>query len=360
MKVAILQDYLRCGGTENQSVFLHTYLNNNGIDTHLLTIQAGGSLESRIQFCDKHLCLDSKTNWFAPSLISRMRSLKPNIILLMGRIANMYGWLLKEKLEPNTVIITTMRSGRALPYFYRKSLERSDLTLVNSHFAKNLLDSQKIQSSPVQVIHNAFLYETPKLKQKNEESKFIILNLAAFVPGKNHKEWLNIAKILTYKMNASFEVWFLGEGTEREAFERAVKQQKMEHCLKIFGFQDNPNLFYQDADIAVSVSLEESLPNFLVESQFHGLPVVSYDTAGCKECFEDEESGFLVKSGSVNELCNKIIQLQESTVLRDVMSRSARKFAMEHFSASEIGDRFTKVLNRLHRKQTLLNKQKAI
>jgi glycosyltransferase involved in cell wall biosynthesis len=350
MKIIIVQDYLRCGGTENQSIFLHNFLNQRGIDTTLLTFRPKGRLKDRIENLDKWITLqniDTSLNWFAPKLLSTAKKINPDIILLMGRNANLYGWLLNQKLPSTTHVISTMRSGRKLPWFYKKSLSECPITLCNSDFALSCLHKKRIFPRRAQVIHNAFLYPEVEPVQPKQNEKLILLNVAAYVPGKNHKEWIPIIKKWETTMQQDYELWLLGEGPEFEKFKALVNEQNLNHRIKILGFQDNPVSFYQKADIAISISLEESLPNFLVEAQFLGLPVVSYDTAGCKECFSEGESGYLVPQRDTTLFCQKVIDLAKDTKLRNQMSQASREFAKQNFSQESIGKQYLKLFGEL-------------
>ena len=48
MKLAILQDYLRVGGTETQSIFLANAFAQAGYEVMLITFRPGGPLEDRL------------------------------------------------------------------------------------------------------------------------------------------------------------------------------------------------------------------------------------------------------------------------------------------------------------------------
>lgn len=346
MKVVILQDYLRCGGTENQSIFLHNFLNSEGIDAHLIVFRGGGRLKKRVQNPEKlHTLQNSMLNWYAPKIISTLNEIGPDRVILMGRNANLYGWFLKKKLTKNSKFISTMRSGRSLPFLYKWTLKSCDQTLVNSQYALELLRESKIETNAISMIHNAYLYNrSSKRNEVHERDDFIILNLGAFVPGKNHRAWIPICKELQSLMTGSFKIWLLGEGAEWNSFRKLVQKENLEDTIVLHGYKENPIEFYNQADLAVSVSLEESLPNFLVEAQYNGLPVISYDTAGCKECFKDKKSGFLVPKNDYQRVCFYIKKFANDQNLMESMKSEALEFSEQNFSPSVIGQKFIQVL----------------
>ena len=126
MRIVIYQDYLRVGGTESQSLYLAKRLLDMGHEVTVLTNRPGGRLRSQafesglavknLQAFDLHL------NWFAPDLVRQLQNLRPEIVLLMGRNANGTGSLLQRKLR-NTLVVSTVRTGRPFTRAYQKSLK---------------------------------------------------------------------------------------------------------------------------------------------------------------------------------------------------------------------------------------------
>ena len=266
-------------------------------------ISARGKLSSRIENSRTHSSLqriDSGLNWWAPDLLDRLKSFSPDKILLMGRNANLYGSFIENVGGFKDRVVTTVRTGRPLPLFYRWSISQSALTLVNSYYAKDLLEEGQITANRVEVIHNAYLYnkvtECP-LTDHEPNRPFTFLKTAAFVKGKNHNDILRFTQALTTRSDIPFLVQLLREGPEFEKFRKIVNSSDVGHLIEFLGFQSDPYLYMRRADVAISVSLEESLPNAIVESQVNGLPVIAYDTAGTQECMLNKESGFLVEQG---------------------------------------------------------------
>lgn len=64
---------------------------------------------------------------------------------------------------------------------------------------------------------------------------------------------------------------------------------------------------YQAADVFVIPSLEENLPNTILESLAAGTPVVGFDAGGIPEMVINGKSGYLAKTGDANGLGEAII-----------------------------------------------------
>ena len=91
---------------------------------------------------------------------------------------------------------------------------------------------------------------------------------------------------------------------------------------------------YHGADIAVLYSSEESLPNFLVEAQAAGLPVVALDCAGVAETFIDGKTGCLVDLDNGDDFLGALTRVIEDEPLRARMSQEAQVWAQEQFCPS--------------------------
>ena len=115
MRILVIQDYLRCGGTERQSVFLSQYFQAKGNDVCLLTFRPGGELESELSQDVSRRSLQSRDtgyNWFAPGLFSAIRAERPDVVLCMGRMANSYGGIIRHRFPALSRILHPHRSAR--------------------------------------------------------------------------------------------------------------------------------------------------------------------------------------------------------------------------------------------------------
>jgi glycosyltransferase involved in cell wall biosynthesis len=292
MKILILQDYLRSGGTERQSVFLTRGFAQAGLETVLLTFRPGGELSTglgdivhrSLQPFDFHL------DWFAPGLTRAVRQLSPDGVLCMGRMANCLAGSLQKKF-PWIGVIGTMRTGKPLPSLYRHSLNHVWHVVANSQDAKSVLAAHYgVDRNRVSVIYNSIVFPPTEAGRRNEAlrkemdagpSTLVLLNVAMFRPEKNQRDLIEIAAKLP--RGVRWQLWFAGDGPERAACERLAAEKNLGNRVRFLGFQSDPTPLYAAADLAALTSLSESLPNFLIEAHAHGLMSVAYDVGGVSE-----------------------------------------------------------------------------
>src|SRR3954468_19612680 len=138
MKILIIQDLLRSGGTERQSVLLANAFAAAGHATTLLTFRPGGALAATVAPNVTRRSLqpfDLGLDWFAPGLTSVTRRIAPDVALCMGRMANCYASTV-QKICPT---IATMRTGKPLPGLFRRGLHAVTHVVANSRDARETL-----------------------------------------------------------------------------------------------------------------------------------------------------------------------------------------------------------------------------
>lgn len=85
-------------------------------------------------------------------------------------------------------------------------------------------------------------------------------------------------------------------------------------------------------DICVTPSLEDNLPNTILEAMACGLPVVAFDVGGAKDAIADGENGALVTVGDSAALAERLAALVTDTAKRQAMGQAARKRAEDIFA----------------------------
>jgi glycosyltransferase involved in cell wall biosynthesis len=89
---------------------------------------------------------------------------------------------------------------------------------------------------------------------------------------------------------------------------------------------------YAAADVAVHASTSESLSNFLIEAQAHGLPAVAYAAQGIGECFVPDRTGWMIPRADRPAFIAALVPLfQRSASARAALAAEARAFARTTF-----------------------------
>ena len=342
MKILVIQDRLRSGGTERQSVLLSNAFAAAGHDTTLLTFRPGGALAETVTSTVTRLVLqplDTGLDWLAPKLYQGIAASGPDVILCMGRMANCYAGGLQERF-PATTVVATMRTGKKLPTLFRRSLGIVRAIVANSHDAcANLIAHYGVVPERISVIHNSLVFppapaggirERVRAQHGATEKTVVLLCVAMFRPEKNQREL--IAIVAQLPANLDWQLWLGGDGPARDACEKLAAAKSLDSRVKFLGWQRDPSSFYAAADLAVHASSSEALSNFLIEAQASGLPSVAYDAQGIAECFVPGDTGFVIARDDRAAFCRKIIELAQSDdSIKAARASRARDYARNAF-----------------------------
>jgi glycosyltransferase involved in cell wall biosynthesis len=343
MKILIVQDYLRSGGTERQSVLMATAFARAGHAVTLLTFRPRGVLDlggEQQPFAFRSLQpFDTGLDFFAPGLLRAAEEAAPDLVLCMGRMANCYAGFIQGRL-PKTAVVCTMRTGKLLPWLFVRSLRLCRHVVANSHVAKRVLtDDYDIPAHKVTVIHNSLLRFTDEGAPRNQALRrhhganpttVVLLNVAMFRKEKNQRELIELcAKLPGY---LDWQLWLAGDGPARRQCERLAHDLGLGARVKFLGYQPEPTPLYLASDLAVLASQSESLSNFLIEAQLHGLPAVAYDIVGVGECFVPDKSGFLIANHDQAAFVAALDRLIRQPAERRRFAQQGREHAQANFT----------------------------
>jgi glycosyltransferase involved in cell wall biosynthesis len=346
MKILVIQDFLRSGGTERQSILLANAFAAVGHSTTLLTFRPGGALEPTIASAVTRRTLqpfDLKLDWFAPGLSSEVRRYAPDIILCMGRMANCHAGNLQIEF-PSAVVVATMRTGKKLPPAFLRSFGTVRHIVANSREARDtLIQQHAIPGEKISTIHNSLVFPAPLSlptddpARENLRSRFgatnatmVLICVAMFRPEKNQREL--IETVANLPAGLDWQLWLAGDGPARSECEQLVATKQLETRVRFPGFYRDPSALYLAADVAVHASGSEALSNFLIEAQAHGLPAVVYQAQGMDECFIPNHTGWSIPRGDRAGFNAALLRLAgESPAARAGRALTARAYARKAF-----------------------------
>jgi len=109
--------------------------------------------------------------------------------------------------------------------------------------------------------------------------------------------------------------------------------------------------YYAASTAFVLPSLEDNLPNTVLESLGCGTPVVAFDIGGISDMIDHQSNGFLVDETDTNLLADSLeemVKMPEEKYQR--MQKSARKKIEDHFSREVVGNRLNQIFQSILKK----------
>ena len=240
--------------------------------------------------------------------------------------ALLVAWILNKKIVIRSNLAPDAWSGNFVKKkLFKFLLSKSNLIIVNSlDFKKKIkkyynLNSIKIYN-PINH-YNRNYFNNCKSKNNFFKKKTInLLNIGRFVKQKNQSEIINaFCKI---KNKKKFRLLFIGTGPEKKNLADKIKRNKISNIAKIISSQKNKDYYLKKADIFILSSLNEGLPNVLLEAAINKKYIISSNCpTGPREIIKIYRYGELYKVKSKEKLIKILNKFSENPLLLNKMKK---------------------------------------
>ena len=137
--------------------------------------------------------------------------------------------------------------------------------------------------------------------------------------------------------NQNIHLVLLGDGERISILIALAKQKNIEEKVHFLGYQNNPYKYLKNAKFFVLSSLNEGLPNVILEALSCETPVVSFDClSGPSEMISQKQNGLLVENQNVQKLTEAMNLFIEDEKLYTICKENALQ-SVSPFSIENIG-----------------------
>lgn len=164
------------------------------------------------------------------------------------------------------------------------------------------------------------------LKDKRKGFRFLI-------------EALDIINRLNSKSNKQIELVVFGKLDENSLDKIPFKV----HQLGKLKTEDKILMAYNSADVYVAPSLEDNLPNTIMEAMACGVPVVAFNVGGIPDMIDHMQNGILAEIKSSEDLAKGINLLLEDKELREKFSAASREKVVNNFNQKLVAEKYLEV-----------------
>jgi glycosyltransferase involved in cell wall biosynthesis len=112
------------------------------------------------------------------------------------------------------------------------------------------------------------------------------------------------------------------------------------HYMGHFNDEISLALLYAAADVFISPSMQDNLPNTIVESLASGTPCAAFNIGGMSDLIDHLENGYLAQPFSEEDLASGIAWLLENKQRRYSLSRAARVKAENQYDMTRVANRY--------------------
>jgi glycosyltransferase involved in cell wall biosynthesis len=159
--------------------------------------------------------------------------------------------------------------------------------------------------------------------------------VARLAPVKGHHFFIQAAARIA-REDANVHFVLVGDGPLRREIENELSQCGIAHRVHILGDRADARLLAFAFDVAVLTSLNEGLPNTVMEAMSAGVPTIATAVGGTVELIADNETGYLVPPADSETLANRITFALKHEAISSAVGERGREFVMSRFSMQQM------------------------
>jgi len=207
-----------------------------------------------------------------------------------------------------------------------------------------LFRNKKVQAIPNPIDINTFDFfdktESRKLLNLSLDKKYILFGTMTIADKRKGFKYLlrSLKKFANFlaKEKENYEILIFGS-------EKNVQFDELPFKVNSFGrLKDLQKLarIYNAADIFIAPSLEDNLPNTVMEALSCGTPVIAFNVGGLSDMVEHKTNGYLAHPESVDDLTDGIIWLLKDTDRLLQLSKNARDKVLNNFTYEIVAKKY--------------------
>ncbi len=146
-----------------------------------------------------------------------------------------------------------------------------------------------------------------------------------------------------------FLLELVGEGKARSELERMVIEHNLSKHVQFSGWIEHVKLVdrYRQADIFVTATTWEGMPNTVLEAMACGLPIIGTSAPGLDELVTDMRNGYIVPVKDAMSLADRLYRLIGNPFEQRRMGYESRKIAEQQFSWHFITKHYVEIYRRV-------------
>ena len=221
------------------------------------------------------------------------------------------------------------------------NIEESDgVTAVSNYLQRRTIDQFAIRRE-IRVIHN--FVDTRRYSPGTTScakdhfaphGEKILMHASNFRPLKRTADVVRIFERVRQQIPA--KLLLVGEGPDRLKAQQLAKELGLSQDVFFLGEQDYLENLMSCADLFVLPSEQESFGLVALEAQSSALPVIGTAIGGLPEVVLNEQTGFLLPVGEIEDMAEGALRLLKDPSLYDSFRKRARQRAIECFDSELI------------------------
>jgi len=362
MKIGYLIGSIQRGGAEKQLVELSIGMVRKGHEVEIASYDGPGYYDSILEENGVVVKVMNSKNKIEKirNINMWIKKFKPDIVHgIMKRASSIA--ILQKLFNKNLVVVasdySTATYSKHKPIFWLSYIlfHFSDCVVTETNVnAKNLITYSPFMKKKIFVIRNGVnLDRFHKRNHTNRNKKIKFLTVGTVYKVKNPVNLVKAVNILRNKSYDNFELdWFGAKGqnslntNDYLISKYLIAEYNIDDRFMFHDPVEEIDKIYKKADYLVHVSIQDGIPNAIVEGMACGLPILVSNVSDLPELVELGKNGFVCdpkRPESIAAGMEKLILLDDTSY--ESMSRNSRNIAEKYFGV----DRFVDEHDRMYR-----------
>lgn len=303
---------------------------------------------------------------YIASLYKLIRTVKPDIFFPYTFKPIIYGTIVSKLCKVNR--ITPMLTGlgynfidsetkknlvskitKMLLKFSLKANKRVEIIFHNQDDYKKLLLENIINlKHKVHVVNGSGVDLSDYVYSEPETKNVSFLMIARLINAKGIKEFYEAAKLVKQNFpNAKFKLIGSYDDNIDAIGEELYQKIKSGDIVEYIGEVSDVKPYIKAASVVVLPSYREGVPRCLLEGMAMGRPIITCNSAGCRETVTDLPSGkngFLIPIKDISALANSMKHYLSNTMDIILNGRNGRIFAQQKFDVNLVNAQMLKIM----------------
>ena len=170
----------------------------------------------------------------------------------------------------------------------------------------------------------------------------LIFALGRFVEKKGFVDLLQaFSQLRSIEPERPMVLVIAGDGPDRSVLEQKARQLDIAEHVRWPGWIQHPGAYFRAADIFVCPSRHEPLGNVILESWFHGAPLVSTRSLGAEELVTDNQDGLLTPVADPEGLAHRVLDLLHADAAHvEALVEAGRRTVEQSHSVGAVVDAY--------------------
>ena len=222
--------------------------------------------------------------------------------------------------------------------------------VANNHRAKLLSEYYDVPAEKIIVIHNCIDFSHAQRLKSAQSLPVRILSIGRFIP---EKDYLTAIKSISFLVNEYPELRnnikydIVGYGELHDVLSDMIRKRNLEDIINLQSDEKGIDAFLELSDIFLSTSINEGMPNAVMEAMSHHLPIVATDAGDTGYLVRQNLNGYIVAPGDYKAIAHRLRDVITNRKVRLEFGEMSNKIIKQEFSPVKFSEKYFQLIENL-------------